>query len=69
MLGWTPIASALTIKLRLLMFLIDTTVISEARKGRRADAGVQNIWATAARGNTPCFWLPSPLVSCGVGCS
>jgi toxin FitB len=37
------------------MFLIDTNVISEARKGRRADAGVQDFWATAARGNTPLF--------------
>ena len=37
------------------MFLIDTNVISEARKGRRADAGVQDFWATAARDNTPLF--------------
>ena len=52
---WTPISSARTIKRRRLMFLIDTNVISEARKGRRADAGVQAFWATAARGNTPLF--------------
>jgi len=37
------------------MFLIDTNVISEARKGRRADTGVQGFWAAAARGNTPLF--------------
>ena len=37
------------------MFLIDTNVISEARKGRRADAGVQDFWSTAARDNTPLF--------------
>ena len=52
---WTPISSALTINVRRLMFLIDTNVISEARKGRRADAGVQDFWATAARENTPLF--------------
>lgn len=55
MLGWTPISSARTIKRLLLMFLIDTNVISEARKGRRADAGVQDFWSTAARDNTPLF--------------
>ena len=38
-----------------MMFLIDTNVISEARKGRRADVGVQDFWATAARDNTPLF--------------
>lgn len=37
------------------MFLIDTNVISEARKGRRADAGVQRFWAAAARDDTPLF--------------
>ena len=37
------------------MFLIDTNVISEARKGRRADAGVQDFWAAAAQDNTPLF--------------
>jgi predicted nucleic acid-binding protein len=37
------------------MFLIDTNVISEARKGCRADAGVQDFWATAARENTSLF--------------
>ena len=37
------------------MFLIDTNVISEARKGRRADAGVQDFWAAAARDNTSLF--------------
>jgi predicted nucleic acid-binding protein len=55
MLAWTPISSAITIKRRRLMFLIDTNVISEARKGRSADAGVQDFWSTAARDNTPLF--------------
>ena len=55
MLVWTPISSARTIKQWPVMFLIDTNVISEARKGRRADSGVQDFWATAARDNTPLF--------------
>ena len=50
-----PISNARPIKQWRVMFLIDTNVISEARKGRRADAGVQAFWATAARGNTPLF--------------
>jgi hypothetical protein len=37
------------------MFLIDTNVISEARKGQRADAGVQAFWAAAALDDTPVF--------------
>jgi predicted nucleic acid-binding protein len=37
------------------MLLIDTNVISEARKGRRAYAGVQDFWAAAARDDTPLF--------------
>jgi len=37
------------------MFLIDTNVISEARKGCRADAGVQAFWAAVARDETPLF--------------
>jgi len=37
------------------MFLIDTNVISEARKGRRADPEVQAFWADAARDDTPLF--------------
>ncbi len=37
------------------MFLIDTNVISEARKGQRSDAGVQAFWAAAARDQTPLF--------------
>ena len=52
---WTPISSARTIKRRRLMFLIDTNVISEVRKGRRADAGVQDFWAAVALDNTPLF--------------
>jgi len=50
-----PISSAWTIKQGPVMFLIDTNVISEARKGRRADAGVHDFWAAAARDNTPLF--------------
>jgi len=52
---WTPISSAVTINVRLLMFLIDTNVISEARKGLRADEGVHDFCAIAARDNTPLF--------------
>ena len=37
------------------MFLIDTNVISEARKGRRANAGVQTFWAAAIRDDTQLF--------------
>ena len=37
------------------MFLVDTNVISEARKGRRADPGVQAFWAAAARDDRPLF--------------
>lgn len=37
------------------MFLIDTNVISEARKGQRADQGVQAFWDAAARDDTPLF--------------
>ena len=37
------------------MFLVDTNVISEARKGRRADPGVIAFWSDAARNDTPLF--------------
>ncbi len=37
------------------MFLVDTNVISEARKGLRADPGVLAFWAEAARNATPSF--------------
>ena len=37
------------------MFLIDTNVISEARKGQRADAGVRAFWAGAVRDESPLF--------------
>lgn len=37
------------------MFLVDTNVISEARKGRRADLGVVAFWAEAARNDSPIF--------------
>ena len=37
------------------MFLVDTNVISEARKGKRADPGVVGFWAEAARRDTPIF--------------
>lgn len=50
-----PISNASTIQGRPLMFLIDTNVISEARKGQRADAGVQAFWAAAALDDTPVF--------------
>jgi toxin FitB len=50
-----PISSASTIQWWPLMFLIDTNVISEARKGQRADAGVQAFWAAAASDETPLF--------------
>ncbi len=38
-----------------MMFLVDTNVISEARKGRRADPGVQAFWSVAIRDDTPLF--------------
>jgi toxin FitB len=50
-----PISNARPIKQWRVMFLIDTNVISEARKGRRADGGVRDFWAAAARDNTPLF--------------
>ena len=37
------------------MFLVDTNVISEARKGRRADPGVMAFWTEAARNDAPLF--------------
>ena len=37
------------------MFLVDTNVISEIRKGKRADPGVVAFWAEAARNDTPIF--------------
>lgn len=37
------------------MFLVDTNVISEARKGKRADPGVVAFWAEAARNDTAIF--------------
>jgi len=37
------------------MFLADTIVISEARKGRRADPGVVAFWAEPACNETPIF--------------
>lgn len=37
------------------MFLVDTNVISEARKGQRADSGVAAFWAEAARNDTAIF--------------
>ncbi|NDG75235.1 MAG: type II toxin-antitoxin system VapC family toxin [Synechococcaceae bacterium WB8_1B_136] len=37
------------------MLLIDTNVISEARKGERADAGVLAFWDAACRDQTPLF--------------
>jgi predicted nucleic acid-binding protein len=37
------------------MFLVDTNVISEARKASRADPGVIAFWAEVARNDTPLF--------------
>ena len=37
------------------MCLVDTNVISEARKGWRADSGVVAFWTEAARNDTPIF--------------
>lgn len=37
------------------MFLVDTNVISEARKGPRADPGVRAFWAEASRNDAPLF--------------
>ncbi len=37
------------------MFLVDTNVISEARKGCRADPGVQAFWVAAARDDSTLF--------------
>jgi predicted nucleic acid-binding protein len=44
------------------MFLVDTNVISEARKRKRADPGVVAFWAEAARNDTPIF-LASIMIS------
>jgi len=38
------------------MFLVDTNVISEARKGPRADPGVRAFWADASSYDTPLFF-------------
>ena len=37
------------------MFLVDNNVISEARKGRRADPGVIAFWDAASENTTPIF--------------
>ena len=50
-----PIFSASRIQGWPLMLLIDTNVISEARKGERADAGVLAFWDAACRDQTPLF--------------
>ncbi len=52
---WMPISNASTIQGMPLMVLIGTNVISEARKGQRADAGLQAFWADAVRNDTPLF--------------
>ena len=43
------------------MFLIDTNVISEARKGQRADPGVIAFWAEAVSNKTRLF-LPAVVI-------
>lgn len=40
------------------MLLVDTNVISETRKRRRADPGVVAFWSEAARLDTPIFLVP-----------
>ncbi len=50
-----PISSGSMGPARRRMFLVDISVISEARKGRRADLGVVAFWADAARLQTPLF--------------
>ncbi len=37
------------------MYLVDTDVISEARKGAKANAGVRTFFHAASRDNTPLF--------------
>lgn len=37
------------------MYLVDTDVISESRKGEKANAGVRMFFRTASRDNTPLF--------------
>jgi len=37
------------------MYLIDTNVISEVRKGQRANAGVQSFFSEASRQDLPLF--------------
>lgn len=37
------------------MVLVDTNVISEARKGRHADPGVLDFWQEVARADQPLF--------------
>lgn len=56
-----PTSSDRTTALQRLMFLVDTNVISEARKGERADPGVVAFWAEAARNDTPIF-LPAVTI-------
>ena len=36
------------------MFLVDTDVISEARKGDKANAGVREFFGNASRTTSPC---------------
>ena len=50
-----PTSSDRTTLLHRQMFLVDTNVISETRKGRRADPGVVAFWSEAARNDTPIF--------------
>ncbi len=38
------------------MYLVDTDVISEARKGERANAGVRTFFRSASRDHTPLFF-------------
>ena len=50
-----PIFNDLTMTLTLLMYLIDTNVISEIRKGSKANAGVRQFFDATITHNTPLY--------------
>ena len=49
------------------MYLIDTNVISEARKGRRANAGVQAFFREASEQGSALYLSVITLGECGAG--
>ena len=57
MSAWTAISTCVALSPK--VYLIDTNVISEARKGRRADAGVQAFWAEAVDKD---IYLPAQVI-------